>query len=87
MSKARWFFPTHTENLEIFLSGGLVICRSGFDEAYVSDVMIDYPSGYVPFFSKDNLFSAIEKSQAEDENLTRCIIELDVTLRIQNILS
>ena len=79
MSKARWFFPTHTENLEIFLSGGLVTCISGFNGAYVTDAMVDYPAGYLPFFSKDNLFAAIEKSQEDDENLTRCIIELDVS--------
>lgn len=79
MSKARWFLPTHTENLEIFLSGGLITCISGFNRAYVTDAMVDYPTGYVPFFSKDNLSPAIEKSQEDDENLTRCIIELDAS--------
>lgn len=79
MSKARWFLPTHTENLEMFLTSGLVTCVSGFNGAYVTDVMTDYPKGYVPFFSKDNLYSALKKSQEDSENLTRCIVELDAS--------
>ncbi len=80
MSKQQWFLPTNTENLAIFLSSGLITCSRGFNnESYLKDVMADNPSGYIPFFSKDNLKDAIDKALVEDENLVCCIIELDLS--------
>ncbi len=77
MKKQRWFLPTNTENLEIFLSQGVVTCAEGLGAAYVEDVMSDYPFGHVPFFLEGNLSNAVKRSQADDENLITCIIELD----------
>jgi hypothetical protein len=77
MKKQRWFLPTNTENLEIFLSQGAVSCAEGLGAAYVRDVMSDYPLGYIPFFLEGSLSNAVKKSQVDDENLITCIIELD----------
>ena len=77
MKKQRWFLPTNTENLEIFLSQGAVSCAEGLGAAYVRDVMSDYPLGYIPFFLEGSLSTAVKKSQVDDENLITCIIELD----------
>lgn len=77
MKKQRWFLPTNTENLEVFLSQGVVSCAKGLGAAYVRDVMSDYPLGYIPFFLEGNLSNAVERSQVDDENLITCIIELD----------
>ncbi len=81
MSKQRrWFLPTNTENLEFFLSSSLILDIDGFNkDAYIKDVMDGGPAGYIPFFSEDNLENAINKAREEDENLTCCIIELDLS--------
>ncbi|MDF1690362.1 MAG: hypothetical protein P1U35_12210 [Cycloclasticus sp.] len=88
MTKKRWFLPTNTENLELFLSNGLMTCPSGLKDAYITDVMSDYPRGYIPFFPENNLSNAIGKAIEEDDNLTPCIIELDPSQIISmNVLS
>ena len=79
MNKQRWFLPTNTENLELFLSKGLITCASGLNKAYLKDIMSDYPVGYVPFVTGEKLLDGINKSLEEDENLTPCIIELDLS--------
>lgn len=77
MKKQRWFLPTNTENLELFISQGLITCADGLNAAYIQDVMHGYPDGYIPFFVENNLIDALEKSRIKDENLTACLIELD----------
>src|SRR5690554_5720954 len=75
--KQRWLLPTNTENLELFLSQGLMTCWKGIN-GYIEDIMCDYPAGYIPLFADDNISEAIERSTEEDKNLTTCIIELDL---------
>jgi len=84
--KTRWFLPTNTENLEIFLSSGLMFDAKGFGkDKYMKDGMDGEPTGYIPFFSEGNLESAIKKSYEDDENLTCCIIELDPSKLLNTI--
>jgi len=54
-------------------------CPSGLNDAYITDAMSDYPPGYIPFFTENNLSNAIGKATEEDDNLTPCIIELDLS--------
>jgi len=77
MSGQRWFLPTNTENMELFLSNGLMTCSDGLKKSYIKDTLDDCPKGYIPFFSIHNLLEAIYKSTGEEENLIKCIIELN----------
>ena len=79
MTKQRFFLPTNSENLEIFLSSGLVISTSGVDLGFNLDVMSEYPQNYIPFFPDAHLTRGIEKSTEDDSNLVPCLIELDFT--------
>jgi len=82
----KWFFPTNTENLEIFLSSALIVDINGFsNDSYMKDAMDDGPVGYIPFFCEQNLNDAIVKSRVEDENLVCCLIELDLSQLRRNI--
>ena len=79
MSAKRWFIVTNTENLEFFLNCGLVVDKQGFSKnAYVSDIMCKRPAGYLPCLHQDNLWGALQAAKSEDENLTECMLELDV---------
>jgi len=80
MNKQRFFLPTNTENLEVFLSSALIMDINGFNNnSYIKDIMTESPSGYIPFYPENRLDHAINISRVEDENLTCCIIELDLS--------
>ncbi|UYM16237.1 hypothetical protein [Endozoicomonas euniceicola] len=79
MSSNRWFIVTNTENLEFFFGCGLIVDKQGFTEsAYIADAMCDTPAGYIPCFPESNLWNALIAAKAEDENLTECLLELDI---------
>ena len=78
MSKS-WYIVTNTENLKHFIDYGLIIDKQGFTgTSYVVDAMQNVPEGYIPCFSAGSLFPALEKAKEEDENLSCCLLELDV---------
>lgn len=78
MSK-KWYIATNTENLKHFIDYGLIIDKQGFTgTSYVVDAMQNVPEGYIPCFSAGSLFPALEKAKEEDENLSCCLLELDV---------
>lgn len=78
MSK-KWYIATNTENLKHFIDYGLIIDKQGFTgTSYVIDAMQNVPEGYIPCFSAGSLFPALEKAKEEDENLSCCLLELDV---------
>ena len=79
MSTNRWFVVTNTENLEYFFHCGLIVDKQGFSgNAYISDIMKDRPVGYIPCFPQTNLWNALEAAKSEDENLSECLIEIDI---------
>ena len=78
MSKS-WYIVTNTENLTHFIDYGLIIDEQGFTgTSYAIDAMRNVPEGYIPCFSAGSLFPALEKAKEEDENLSCCLLELDV---------
>ena len=78
MSK-KWYIATNTENLKHFIDYGLIIDKQGFTgTSYVVDAMQNVPEGYIPCFSAGSLFPALEKAKEEDENLSCCLLELDI---------
>lgn len=79
MSTNRWFVVTNTENLEFFFHCGLIVDKQGFlGNAYMADIMQDRPAGYIPCFPQTNLWNALKVSKSEDDNLTECLLELDI---------
>ena len=79
MSVNRWFVVTNTENLEFFFHCGLIVDRQGFSgNAYIADAMQERPDGYIPCFPQTNLWDALKAAKAEDDNLTECLLELDI---------
>lgn len=77
MSK-NWYIVTNTENLIHFIDYGLIIDEQGFTgTSYAVDAMRNVPEGYIPCFSADNIFSALENIKKEDKNLRCCLLELD----------
>ena len=86
MSK-KWYIATNTENLKHFIDYGLIIDKQGFTgTSYAVDAMQNVPEGYIPCFSAGSLFPALEKAKEEDENLSCCLLELDVK-QIAEIMS
>jgi len=84
MSSTSWYLPTNVENLELFITYGLITCKAALVDIYLDDIRNDYPQGYIPFFPENNLRDAIEKSTADGDDLVKCIIELDLT-QIKNL--
>ncbi|AMO54985.1 hypothetical protein GZ77_00030 [Endozoicomonas montiporae] len=79
MSATAWFIVTNTENLEFFLNCGLIVDKNGFPKsAYVNDAMCDTPDGYLPCYPQSNLLGALQVAKSEDENLSECLLELDI---------
>ena len=79
MSANRLFIVTNNENLELFFDYGLIFDRQGFSEGtYFEDAMKNRPYGYIPCFPQRNLWDALKAAKTDDDNLTECLLEIDI---------
>jgi hypothetical protein len=75
--KARWLFPTNTNNLRMILAQGLLTSPEGFSK-YYQDILVDY-DGYLPLFNHQVSTSSLEKAVNEAEHLVPCLLEFDLS--------
>lgn len=75
--KARWLFPTNTNNLRMILAQGLLSSPDGFSK-YYQDALFDY-DGYLPLFNHRISAAALEKAVSEADHLVPCLIEFNLS--------
>ncbi|MDY0220613.1 MAG: hypothetical protein RBR67_05720 [Desulfobacterium sp.] len=74
--KDRWLFPTNTNNLRMILAQGLLASPDGFKKYYAD--ALDLQPGWVPIYRNKIPRDVLEKCVSERENLTPCIIEVNI---------
>ena len=81
--KNRWFLPTNTDNLKMMVAQGLMSSPDGFSpNKYYKDELENYP-GFIPVFKNSIPQSTLDLIISEQENMTACLIEIDLTKIIQ----
>ena len=75
--KIRWFLPTNTNNLRLIIAKGLLASPDGFRKKYYVDALELLP-GWIPIYKNFIPSNILRKGVSERQNLTPCIIELDI---------
>ena len=76
IKKARWLFPTSTNNLRMILAQGLMTSPQGFSK-YYQDSLSDY-DGYLPLFNHQIRAESLAKAISESDHLMPCLLEFDL---------
>ena len=77
--KNRWFLPTNTDNLKMMVAQGMISSPDGFSpNKYYKDELENYP-GFIPVFKNSIPQSTLDLIISEQENMTACLIEIDLT--------
>jgi hypothetical protein len=77
--KNRWFLPTNTDNLKMMVAQGLISSPDGFSpNKYYKDELENYP-GFIPVFKNSIPKNTLDLIISEQENMTACLIEIDLT--------
>ena len=77
--KNRWFLPTNTDNLKMMVAQGLISSPDGFSpNRYYKDELENYP-GFIPVFKNSIPKNTLDLIISEQENMTACLIEIDLT--------
>jgi len=74
--KSKWYFPTNTINLRMIIAQGLITSPDGFKK-YYSDAL-EFQPGWIPLYKDEVHPEAIQHCLSERENLTPCILEIDL---------
>ena len=78
-NKNRWFLPTNTDNLKMMVAQGLMSSPDGFSpNKYYKDELENYP-GFIPVFKNSIPKNTLDLIISEQENMTACLIEIDLT--------
>ncbi|MBK7301068.1 MAG: hypothetical protein IPI79_12490 [Moraxellaceae bacterium] len=88
MTSPRWFIATNTDNFKFFYDCGLIVDRQAFpNNSYMHDMQSERPKGFLPCLSEDNLSEALKLAKREDENLTVCLVEIELkNIRFEHFL-
>lgn len=76
IKKARWLFPTNTNNFRMILAQGLLTSPEGFSK-YYQDTLYE-SDGYLPLFNHQVSADSLGKAVSEAEHLVPCLLEFDL---------